>query len=169
MNKGQLIGLIVGLLSLPITSAFAQPYRGVIKYIRQDGNQIIRIDLADGSFQFTDPARGRSDLGGIVKDCSYIRIKCLSLSGYLFAIPKLETAPNSWSASGAKFSIVGRVDRGKLPVYLVKVSAKGDAYMFFSYSSIRGVESISLQREGVGADMAKTFFLVGDRGLLAEK
>ena len=89
------------------------------------------------------------------------------MAGYILAVPRSSSNLDTWSAGGGDFSVVGRAGSYASPVWLVKVSVKNDAYMHFSYSAQRGVESISLQREGVNADMAKTFFLVGDRGLLA--
>lgn len=163
--------LIVGLCVL--VAACAEPARTdsttKIRYIRQDGQQVFRIDLANDSIRFTDANNEGGDLGGLVRNCGNDTVECLNLAGYLVAVPKAQPSSDTWFAGGAEFSVVGRADRAASPVWLVKVTVQGDPYMYFSYSAQRGVESISLQSEGVGPDLAKTYLLAGERGLLAKE
>jgi hypothetical protein len=139
-----------------------------IQYLRQDGAQIIRADPSSEKFSFLDVGQTRSDFGGIIDDCSTNGVRCLNLSGYQFSFPRSKTVPNEWFVGQTKFSILGRLDRSRVPVWLIQVSVKSDAYMFFSYSRERGVESISLQKEGAARDVAKTYLLTGEQGLLSE-
>jgi hypothetical protein len=155
------------LLAASVISGCASAEPSSVNYIRQDGQQIIRVDRAESSIKFTGIGSAKSDFGGVIKECNVADIRCLNLSGYFLSAPQSGSVLNAWSAGGADFAVVGRADRGTEAVWLIQVSVKGDKYMFYTFSKERGVESISLQQEGVTPDLAKTYFLVGEQGLLA--
>jgi hypothetical protein len=160
--------LLLPLLSmLAVASAEAKVAPHSFVYLRQDGGQAITISMADRTFAFTDPSLGKSDLGGLIKDCGRLTIRCLNLGGYLLSAPNNLAATSVWTAGGGEFSVVGQIALEHQPSWLIEVRVKGDAYMHFSYSPDRGVESISLQAEDVRHDLAKTFFLTACPGLLA--
>ncbi len=166
--KGQFkLGILISIMVASV-SGVASAEMSTIDYVRQDGRQFIEVNQAEKSVKFVSKSGQKSDLGGAVKQCGAAGAGCLNLSGYFLSVPKEGAASTSWSAGGADFTIVGHADHGDGPVWLIQVSVKGDAYMFYTFSRKRGVESISLQQEKADPSLAKTYFLVGDHGLLAQ-
>ncbi len=167
IRKLHLSALALVLLTSFISGcATAEP--SVLSYIRQDGQQFIRIDPAEETVKFIGKDSQESDFGGLIKQCNAAGFRCLNLSGYFLSTPHGGSASDSWSVGGANFTVVGHADRGNDEVWLIQVSVKGDSYMSYTFSEKRGVESISLQQEGATPDLAKTYFLVGNYGLLTE-
>lgn len=168
MSGKKHIGIVATLMLASLTFGCTFAEQSVISYIRQDGRQSIKFDRVNNSFVILDKDSQNSDFGGLIKKCNVDSIRCLNLSGYFLSAPPKSRKTDTWSAGGARFTVVGRADRNNDPVSIVQVSVNGDAYMFYNFSEKRGVESISFQQEGATPDLAKTYFLIGDQGLLSE-
>jgi hypothetical protein len=166
--RASLVAVALALFLEATTAAASRA--AVVEMVSFNGKTTLRIDRGGDDFCVAGPAPASpcSDSGGgYVRDCSAGRFRCIDLGGIALAVPTSTRLPPTWVVHGDSFAVVGRADRGADAVWLIEASRRGDAYIEFSYSRARGIESVSLHSQGQPSWVAVTYFTVGNKGLLA--
>ena len=140
------------------------------RFVSHDGRREINITPTRFSFANTGDTEGatKDGIGGGAADCSNKNFRCIALQSLVLAVPRASPPPRQWSAGGSTFRVVAELDRKSGKAWLVAAEQKGDTYAHFSFSE-RGIETLSLQDEGLPREVAVTYFLRSPIGPLAQQ